>query len=263
MPLQIEEKSLYYDEAENADKGVFMRYQLLAVILVAMLVTSSCSELTSVQGQDDDDVQYDFTRFNPVRGDVNLDGDNDVSDLTLMIDQKYSYQDGFTINPELQWIASDINADRYCLRLGDIQYMFYIMFSGYHPYPKEVVREITPKTVYYSHTSDGIFSIRREVLIGSLFLIARGEVTAEAVWEFGDHGMGYGSFGQNTLITISPNDRGCQNAYTGPFTGDLLQFTGEILYLELDDPEGNPLEALNVDPRVELPPTNFGGPIIH
>ncbi|MCK4632487.1 MAG: hypothetical protein KAT79_04405, partial [candidate division Zixibacteria bacterium] len=107
------------------------------------------------------------------RGDVNLNEiAYEIADAVLF--SKY-FVEGlgvFTINPDGQIAATDVNADGIALSVADLVYLIRVVIGDALPYPKTVV----PVNASYVHSGAGVLSVTDEVAMGAAFVVMEGNV---------------------------------------------------------------------------------------
>jgi len=172
------------------------------------------------------------------RGDINLNNvPNEIADAVLF-SRYFIYGLGvFTINPDGQIAATDVNADGMVLTVGDLVYQIRIIVGDAQPYPKV----IAPVNATYVHDYNGVLQVTDEVAIGAAFVVMEGDATPTLLAP--DMEMKYNFDGENTRILV-------YSLEGNSFTGEFLNVTGDIVSIEMATREGNPVVA-------KLIPTDF------
>jgi len=157
------------------------------------------------------------------RGDVNLNGEsNEIADAVLFSNYFIMGLDVFKVNVDGQIAATDVNADGLTLSVADLVYLIRVIVGDALPYNKLT-------TVDATYSFDGnTLSVDREM--GGAFLTVAGNVTPtlladnmEAKWNYN---------GSETRILVS-------SMQGNTFTGDFLQFNGQILSIEMASAAGS------------------------
>ena len=173
-------------------------------------------------------------------GDVNLNEiPYEVGDAVVFSNYFIYGMSAFTINPEGQIAATDVNKDGLTLSVADLVYLIRVVVGDADPYPKAV----TPGNADYIHTDDGLLSIKGETPIGAVFAVVEGNVVPENKAE--NMTLEYAFDGINTRMLI-------YSLNGNSFVGDAFVANGDILTLEMADYEGNPVLAKWVPDKFAL-----------
>jgi hypothetical protein len=167
-----------------------------------------------------------------LRGDINLNNvANEIADA-VVFSNYFVYGVGvFTVNPEGQIAASDVNADGIALSVADLVYQIRIIVGDADPYPKVV----TPVEVSYVHMDDGVMSVDG-AQIGAAFVTARGKVTPELLADGMDILYHFDEATNSTKILV-------YSLAGNSFTDQFLRLDGEVVSLEMATRAGNPVNA--------------------
>jgi hypothetical protein len=165
------------------------------------------------------------------RGDVNLnDVPYEIADAVLFSNYFVFGLPVFTVNPEGQIAATDVNADGLTLSVGDLVYLIRVIVGDADPYPKTTV---APVEARYLHTPSGVLSVP-DVEMGAAFVVIEGEATPQLLADQME--LKYNFDGTNTRILV-------YSLEGHSFTGNFLNVPGEIVSIEMATAEGNPVMA--------------------
>jgi hypothetical protein len=181
------------------------------------------------------------------RGDINLNGlANEVGDFVLLADALTCGLSVFTINPQGQIEASDVNADGIFLSVADLVYMARLIVGdqvpGTYPMPDSIMADI--------YSDNRRVWVTTPVSIGALLLTFDGEIAPTLAPDAAHMGIKYCLRNGSTRILIyslEPNQK--------INSGELLSLTGDGIFrtAEVSDYNGYVLNS-----RAHLVPTEFG-----
>ncbi len=182
------------------------------------------------------------------RGDINLNGlSNEIADAVLFSNYFVYGLGVFTINPDGQIAATDINADGTALTVADLVYLIRVVVGDATAIPK-----LSALAVSYTHDSKGVMSVRDGVKIGAAFVVVSGNATPVLLADNDKMEMLYAYDGANTRILVWSQE-------ANSFTGDFLNVNNQVVSLEMATFEGQPV-ALEVLPTVFALEQNYPNP---
>ncbi|HWR84308.1 MAG TPA: T9SS type A sorting domain-containing protein [Candidatus Deferrimicrobium sp.] len=162
------------------------------------------------------------------RGDINLNGvSNEIADAVLFTNYFIYGLGVFTVNPQGQIAATDVNADGLALTVGDLVYLVRIITGDAIPYPK-----LSPVTATWAVRS-GIVSVN--AAMGAAFVTVNGNVTPTLLADNMEMKYNYDAEGDVTRILVYSLEKG--RSFSGPF----LDVKGNVASLELATYDGAPV----------------------
>jgi len=165
------------------------------------------------------------------RGDLNLNEiPYEIADAVLYSNYFVYGLSVFTVMPEGQIAASDVNADGLTLSVADLVYLIRVVIGDATAYPKVV----TPVEANYIHANNGMVAINGDVQIGAAYMVVEGDVSPELRATNMD--MLYNFDGVNTRVLV-------YSLEGETFTGEMASVNGNIISIEMANFEGNPIAA--------------------
>ncbi len=170
------------------------------------------------------------------RGDINLnDIAFEIADAVMFTNY---FVEGLSAFPQSgngvagATAASDVNADGIPLSVADLVYLIRVVVGDAIFVPKLDVVNLT-----YAY-ENGVLSVENAEL-GAAFVVVAGDVTPNLLAD--NVSMNYRFDGINTRILVYPTFDGNSSAQITGFTGNFLQFEGEIVSYEMATVEGSPV----------------------
>ncbi|MDH4156072.1 MAG: T9SS type A sorting domain-containing protein, partial [candidate division Zixibacteria bacterium] len=160
------------------------------------------------------------------RGDINLNEiPYEVADAVLFANYFVYGLSVFTINPDGQIAATDVNADGLTLSVADLVYTIRVVVGDALPYPK-----VNPVKVNFFNDG-GVLSV--DDRMGAAYVVVSGR--AEPALLVDNMDMKFDYDGQNTRILVYRVERDA--AFEGPF----LRVEGTVLTVEMALYDGTPV----------------------
>ena len=178
------------------------------------------------------------------RGDINLNEiAYEIADAVLYSNYFVYGISVFTVNPDGQIAASDVNADGLTLSVADLVYTIRVLVGDALPYPKEAVTEASYVNASYQHADNGVISVGDEIQVAAAHIVVEGDVTPTLL---ADNMTIASAFdGTNTRIIV-------YSLENNNFTGEMINVgNNEIISIEMADNMGNQVAAKWI-------PSNFG-----
>lgn len=167
-----------------------------------------------------------------VRGDINLNGiANEIADYVLFANYFFYGASVFTINPELQIAATDVNADSEVLTIRDFIYLYRIIIGDALPFPKMPTQQPTDTARFIQDKDVKQVIVEYPDSLGAAYLKFLGEFEP-ALWIVGPE-FGYSYHDDTTFVLVYP-----VNGEKVAFDSTILIFyegEAELVYAEVGD----------------------------
>ncbi len=154
------------------------------------------------------------------RGDINLNGiPNEIADATVFVNYFICGLDAFTVNPEGQIAASDVNADGIVLSVADLVYLIRVIVGDVSPYnkPSPIVAGMGNR--------DGVLSIDTE--LGAAHITCMGDIHPVLLAKQMTLEYAYDEVNDLTRVLVYSMEKG------RAFTGEFIQIDGDIVEVDL------------------------------
>lgn len=164
------------------------------------------------------------------RGDVNLNGvAYEISDAVVFTNYFIEGLAAFTINPDGQKAATEVNGDGYTLTVADLVYLIRVIVGDAQPMPK-----VNP-AAYASFSSRGnSISVETNTDIGGALFVFDGQVTPVLAANAANMRMDYGYDNNTTRVLVVGWNEG--DALS---SGEVLQVTGDGTLISVEAAEYN------------------------
>lgn len=167
------------------------------------------------------------------RGDLNLDGQaNTIADAVLYSNYFVYGMGVFTVNPDGQIAASDINADGLPLSVADLVYLIRVVVGDALPYDDPYAPKLSPIAADLSNDK-GTLSIDK--LMGAAYVVVEGQVEPTLLAADVDMKFAYDAAANVTRVLVVDLDNAT------PFQGEFLQVNGTVRSIEMASYEGAPV----------------------
>lgn len=164
------------------------------------------------------------------KGDVNLNGISyEIADAVMFTDYFVKGLSAFGTHVAGSVAATDVNADGLTLSVADLVYLIRVVVGDALPTTKP---DVVNLTYSYEH---GVLGVDNAEL-GAAFVVVAGNVTPTLLAN--NVSMNYSFDGTNTRILVYPTFEGNTSKSITGFTGNFLQFEGEIVSYEMATVDG-------------------------